>query len=710
MNRHRHLIACAAVLAMLSTPDLFGQACGTTVYDTGGAGGDYANNQAYTVTYCPTNPGDVVTITFTAFNTEAGWDELSVHNGPSNASTELGLFSGTTLPGSFTSTDPTGCLTLWFTSDFSNVASGWVANITCSTPPPPPPSCGTTVYDTGGSGGNYGNSQTYSTTYCPTTPGDVVTLNFTAFNTEAGFDYVTIHNGPTAGSPVVGSFSGTCNPGSFTSSDPSGCITLEFDSDFITTAAGWTATISCAPPAPPPVGGCFLVLRLFDSNGNGWGASFVGVSINGGPPQNYTVACSFNQVLIPVSTGDIVALSYSNGGPGQGQNSYILGLQGSANPLFVSGSPPTAGNPVFLYTATCQPPPSPPEDCFGSITICNNQSFNNTTNNTGNVADLTLTSAGCLGALERQGTWYNFTPSAGGTVGFTINPTNPLDDYDFAIWGPFPPGSTPNSICPPLGAPLRCSFAAPSGATGLNSTATDVSEDPLGDKWVQNLTVTTGQVYLLYISNYSQSGLAFSLGWDLGGGASLDCTILGADILNLDAEANNASVEVSWTAVHEASTSYYLIERSADGVSYSTLGRSDAVGDPDIPVDYRFVDQFPGPGMNYYRLEEVDHNGHATTTPPVPVLFGNVISPAFLAPNPLAENTVLFLNWADDGPCTLAITDASGREVVRSSMALVAGQHRIPLELPQLEHGAYVLKLFAADGCPRAQIRFVSLR
>ncbi|MEO8588764.1 MAG: CUB domain-containing protein [Flavobacteriales bacterium] len=703
-------IGCLAGVSFLTLNNVSAQVCGTTVYDTGGPGGDYANGENYTVTYCPTNPGDVVTITFTAFNTEAGWDELSVHNGPSNASTELGLFSGTTLPGTFTSTDPTGCLTIWFTSDFiSNTASGWVANITCSTPPPPPPSCGTTVYDSGGAGANYANNQNYSTTYCPTIPGQAVTLNFTAFNTEAGFDYVTIHNGPTAGSPVVGSFSGNCNPGSFTSTDPSGCITLQFTSDFITTGAGWAANITCAVPPPPPAGGCFLTLRLFDSNGNGWGASSVGISINGGAVQNYGVACSFNQVSIPVSTGDIVAVSYNNSGPGQGQNSYILGLQGSSNPLFNSGTPPAAGT-VFVYTATCQPPPSPPEDCFGSITICNNQSFNNTTNNTGNVADLTLTSAGCLGALERQGTWYNFSPSASGTIAFNINPANPLDDYDFAIWGPFPPGSTPNSICPPLGAPLRCSFAAPPGQTGLNYTATDVSEDPLGDKWVQYMNVTVGQVYLLYISNYSQSGLAFSLGWNLGGGASLDCTILSMDLLGLHAEPNASSVDLTWTAVNEGQTDHYLVEHSVDGVEYRTLGRLNSAGSTATSTDYRFVDGQPVTGVNYYRLQQVDAAGHASASAPVAVLFGSHSTAPVLVPNPVVGSTVIYLDWTLESACTIVITDAGGREVHRSSRALSTGPQQLVLPMADLDHGAYLLRLLAADGSQQGQARFVKLR
>ena len=464
--------------------------------------------------------------------------------------------------------------------------------------------------------------------------------------------------------------------------------------------------ISCTP-GTPPVGDCVYVLNLFDSFGDGWGSSFVSVSINGGPYQNYTVTGTNNSVMLGVNIGDVVTLSYNNSGAWQGENSYSLTLGGGA--LFNSGSPPAAGISL-TNTVTCQPPPSPPEDCFGSITICNNQSFNNTTNNTGNVADLTLTSAGCLGALERQGTWYNFTPSSGGTVGFTINPANPLDDYDFAIWGPFPPGSTPNSICPPLGAPLRCSFAAPSGATGLNSTATDVSEDPLGDKWVQNIAVTTGQVYLLYISNYSQSGLAFSLGWDLGGGASLDCTILGSELLNLEAHVNHATVDVSWTALQEIGTSHYSIERSLDGVAYTAIGRLNAMGGSDAPVNYRFVDQLPGPGLDYYRLQKVDGTGHATTSSPVSVLFGRDQLAPILMPNPIGENTTLLLNWADDEPCTIRIADAGGREVMRSSMAMSSGPQQVPLSLPSLEHGAYVLRLFGPDGCPRGQVRFVTLR
>src|SRR5690606_23331977 len=49
-----------------------------------------------------------------------------------DGATSLGVYSGTSIPGPFTSTDPSGELTFTFTSNGSGTQSGWVADITCS--------------------------------------------------------------------------------------------------------------------------------------------------------------------------------------------------------------------------------------------------------------------------------------------------------------------------------------------------------------------------------------------------------------------------------------------------------------------------------------------------------------------------------------------------------------------------------------------------
>ncbi|MFM7900479.1 MAG: CUB domain-containing protein, partial [Bacteroidota bacterium] len=103
--------------------------------------------------------------------------------------------------------------------------------------------------------------------------GQCVSLNFTSFNIESGFDYLTIYNGPNTASPVIGTYTGTSSPGTVTAT--SGCITLVFTSDIIVTAAGFSATISCA--ACPNSGPCTA-------------------SCNGGPPPAND-ACSGAQNL-----------------------------------------------------------------------------------------------------------------------------------------------------------------------------------------------------------------------------------------------------------------------------------------------------------------------------------------------------------------------------------------------------------------------------
>ncbi|HMC97238.1 MAG TPA: CUB domain-containing protein, partial [Flavobacteriales bacterium] len=115
-------------------------ACDQTYYDSGGPSGNYGNNEVYEQTYCPVNPGDKVSISFSFFATQQGFDFLTVYDGPSIASPVLGVFSGSIPPGT-TSTHPGGCLTIRFVSNATGVSQGWVLHTSCGPPllPPPPP-------------------------------------------------------------------------------------------------------------------------------------------------------------------------------------------------------------------------------------------------------------------------------------------------------------------------------------------------------------------------------------------------------------------------------------------------------------------------------------------------------------------------------------------------------------------------------------------
>lgn len=133
-------------------------ACGGSFVDSGGSSSDYSSSEFTSTTILPDNSGEVVTITFTyvdieAASTSAGnqsgcYDFLTIYNGPDNtypilAQTLCGQESGDgttpSIPSSelnvgdvFTSTDPSGALTIEFSSDSSVELTGWEATVTCA--------------------------------------------------------------------------------------------------------------------------------------------------------------------------------------------------------------------------------------------------------------------------------------------------------------------------------------------------------------------------------------------------------------------------------------------------------------------------------------------------------------------------------------------------------------------------------------------------
>lgn len=105
----------------------------------------------------------------------------------------------------------------------------------------------TWFYDTGGANSNYTNKENYTLTFKPKNNGKI-NVEFVSFDveseTDCNYDKLTIYNGPDANSPVVGTYCGSNNPQSFTSTSANGELTFNFISDVSETRSGWKAKIS----------------------------------------------------------------------------------------------------------------------------------------------------------------------------------------------------------------------------------------------------------------------------------------------------------------------------------------------------------------------------------------------------------------------------------------------------------------------------------
>jgi N-acetyl-anhydromuramyl-L-alanine amidase AmpD len=109
-----------------NTPSITSYTTGTgSFYDSGGPGGNYQNDQRTTTLIQPSGATNV-TLTFTRFSLENNWDYMYIYDGASTTSPLLGRFTGTALPGTFTSSG--GSLLLDFRSDCATVDSGWAVS------------------------------------------------------------------------------------------------------------------------------------------------------------------------------------------------------------------------------------------------------------------------------------------------------------------------------------------------------------------------------------------------------------------------------------------------------------------------------------------------------------------------------------------------------------------------------------------------------
>lgn len=449
---------------------------------------------------------------------------------------------------------------------------------------------------------------------------------------------------------------------------------------------------------PQTPSGCWYTLRLTDSAGDGWNGGFVTLCINGSCT-NYTVYGSLSTVVFTANVGDLVTLTYTAVGGFQNQVSWTLSASTGANiwPGPISNPPSSGPQHSMTVNAACNVPPAPISDCIGHQVVCNNQNISYNPSNTGNVVDLNAANDGCL-AGEQQGAWFVFTTNAAGNIAFTLNVAVGTD-YDFAVWGPFPPGPPP---CSALGTPLRCNWSATTGPTGLSLSSFTPSVGAVGSPFSQWITAGANQLYVLYVDNWSRNGISFSLTWQNTPANILDC-VLPVELVEFDAYGTGAVTQLKWTTASEENLSHFVIERSADGTRFDALNQVLAAGERSLVTRYETIDHTPMRGVNHYRLRMVDDDGSVQHSKVIPVRFGWSPASVQVFPNPAGSSLWVAAHDVDEG-WQWRILDASGR-MVRAGRAMAeSAQFEIPLTI---ESGAYVLEVLDQNGATMGQARFV---
>jgi hypothetical protein len=151
--------------------------------------------------------------------------------------------------------------------------------------------------------------------------------------------------------------------------------------------------------------------------------------------------------------------------------------------------------------------------------------------------------------------------------------------------------------------------------------------------------------------------------------ATKDFTVspLPVELVSFDAVlVNERQVAVSWQTASEFNSSYFEVQRSADGENWSVLGTVAAQGNSQSTIDYVLLDNAPLSGVSYYRLKQVDLNGDFHLSDIRSVNNSPKVNQVKIYPNPTDKGLVTIVS--NEPISSLFVYDAFGKVVFETQL------------------------------------------
>lgn len=247
----------------------------------------------------------------------------------------------------------------------------------------------------------------------------------------------------------------------------------------------------------------------------------------------------------------------------------------------------------------------------------------------------------------------------------------------------------------PLNIPIN--LFIPAGQTyGFYITSTNVS-NTTGVRYIAGTGYTTiasdanvaiaggvGKAYP-FLTTFNNRIFNGTLHYTLGGVLPIELTAFYATPLD-------GSVRLNWSTASETKNDYFTVERSTDGLSWTTLQRVEASENPQQKNDYELSDGQPLPGISYYRLSQTDMDGNSKYFPVKSVeRNGSLSSPGKLVLSPNPATAEVRINVPEDSRDEITITNLLGQDLTHRIL-ISHDADAVILDLSAIENQVLVVK------------------
>lgn len=203
--------------------------------------------------------------------------------------------------------------------------------------------------------------------------------------------------------------------------------------------------------------------------------------------------------------------------------------------------------------------------------------------------------------------------------------------------------------------------------------------------------------------NDGTSGTAFQVHcWEGIGGGEIP-----VELTSFSVRMENGAAHLNWTTATETNNRAFIIQRSADGTVWNSIGELEGAGTTTSQTHYTFTDRTPLSGVSFYRLKQTDMDGSFS--------YSEIVESEFIGitefrlsqnyPNPFNPATTIEFSLPEKSDIRLAVYDITGKLVsVIVSGAAEAGTHRVQFDGSELSSGIYICRLTAGEFSARQKL------
>ncbi|NVO01627.1 MAG: T9SS type A sorting domain-containing protein [Bacteroidetes bacterium] len=180
------------------------------------------------------------------------------------------------------------------------------------------------------------------------------------------------------------------------------------------------------------------------------------------------------------------------------------------------------------------------------------------------------------------------------------------------------------------------------------------------------------------------------------------CGVLPIELLSFNGDCiNENTIKLEWSTASEINNDFFTIEGSKNGKDFDVLSTIDGAGNSNQVLNYKWTDESPLHGINFYRLKQTDYDGKFEYFGPIQIKSDcgeNTPAELTLLNNPVENNLGFQYSTLSEENINISVYDVCGKLVYHEPTIASEGNNLFTVDVNTIAKGFYFLKVGNKNG------------